>query len=114
MSVETLSPPKTAEHAKPALPTSIRPFLRRRAAAKYLTDRGLPTAFNTLQKLATTGGGPVFRKFGRWPLYREEDLDDWARTRLSEPMTSTPPAKKRPAPSRRQRSAAATPAEASP
>jgi hypothetical protein len=55
MSVET---PEIADVAGEAsLPPSRRPLMRRRAAAQYLTDRGLPTAFNTLQKLATIGGG---------------------------------------------------------
>jgi hypothetical protein len=89
MSVENPIASEVAEAAKPSLPPSRGRFLRRRAAAKYLTDLGLTTAFNTLQKLATTGGGPVFYKFGRWPLYREEDLDDYALARLSGPLAST-------------------------
>lgn len=71
-------------HASPA-----RQFMRRRDAAKYLTEHGFPVAANTLMKLASVGGGPVFRKFGRWPVYQPADLDDWARSRLSEPMRST-------------------------
>src|SRR3974390_466525 len=89
MSVKNPAAPDIAEAAEPSLPTSRRPLMRRRAAAEYLTDRGLPTAFNTLQKLATTGGGPVVHKFGRWPIYREEDLDSWALSRLSGPLAST-------------------------
>jgi hypothetical protein len=66
-----------------------RQYMRRREAAGYLTENGYPVAPNTLTKLASVGGGPVFRKFGRWPVYAPPDLDDWARTRLSAPMRST-------------------------
>ena len=41
-------------------------FLTRAEAAQYLTEqRGLPTAKTTLQKWVTTGGGPVYRRFGK-------------------------------------------------
>jgi hypothetical protein len=44
--------------------------LRRKDAARYLTDVwGIPTSPKTLAKLAVTGGGPLYRKAGRVPLY---------------------------------------------
>jgi hypothetical protein len=89
MSVENITAPKVASPAEPPPANSGRAFIRRREAAEYLASIGLPIAFNTLQKLATTGGGPVFRKFGRWPVYRREDLEAWARSRLSKPKAST-------------------------
>jgi hypothetical protein len=61
----------------------------RRAAAQFLTERGYRTAPATLARLACVGGGPAFRRFGRKPLYDEDDLLDWARSRLSAPMRST-------------------------
>ncbi len=64
-------------------------FLRRRAAAKYLKNRYGFTTEKTLSKLASTGGGPVFRKAGSVVLYDVRDLDDWAESRLSGPMRST-------------------------
>jgi hypothetical protein len=48
--------------------------LSRKEAAHFLTDLGYRTAPATLAKLACLGGGPVFRSFGRKPLYRAADL----------------------------------------
>jgi hypothetical protein len=65
-------------------------FLRRKDAAYYVrTNWGLPCAPQTLAKLAVVGGGPVFRKAGRYPLYSPEDLDSWAKGRIGHPRTST-------------------------
>jgi hypothetical protein len=59
-------------------------YLRRAQAASYLTDViGLPCATNTLNKLATIGGGPPFHKAGRIPLYKTDDLERWATARVS-------------------------------
>jgi hypothetical protein len=44
--------------------------VRRKEAARYLADVwGIPTSPKTLAKLALTGGGPSYRKAGRFPLY---------------------------------------------
>jgi hypothetical protein len=65
-------------------------MLRRKEAARYLTEkRGLPVAAQTLAKLAVIGGGPSFRKFGRFPVYRAADLDRWADMRLGPIQRST-------------------------
>jgi hypothetical protein len=65
-------------------------FLRRIAAAKYIQDRyGLRCSKQTLAKLATLGGGPIFRSAGRTPLYAPADLDEWALSRIGKPRTST-------------------------
>jgi hypothetical protein len=64
--------------------------LRRKAAAEYLEEKhGIVRAPSTLAKLAVVGGGPTFRRDGRIPLYRTDDLDDWAESRLSAPMRFT-------------------------
>jgi hypothetical protein len=55
--------------------------LRRREASQFLRDHGYPVAYTTLEKFASTGGGPPFTSFGRIPLYDEDDLLDWARSR---------------------------------
>jgi hypothetical protein len=52
-------------------------LLRRWEAARYLEARGIPISASTLAKKATNGGGPVFRKFDRFPLYSAADLDAW-------------------------------------
>jgi hypothetical protein len=72
--------------------TSRRPtvYHQRVSAAKYVREQhGQPCSPAWLAKLAVVGGGPPFRKAGRTPLYAEEDLDEWALSRLSAPMHST-------------------------
>ena len=64
-------------------------YLDRREAAKYLTDRGLKCSHNTLQKFATTGGGPKYSIFGNRALYTPHSLDAWAEARLTAPRYST-------------------------
>ena len=48
--------------------------LEQSEASKFLTDRGFRTSPTTLNKMRCVGGGPVFEKFGRRPLYTEEAL----------------------------------------
>lgn len=65
-------------------------YMRRKEAAEYLRKTwGVSVATATLMKMASVGGDPVFQRFGRWPVYTPEALDDWARARLSRPMRST-------------------------
>ncbi|MEH3109479.1 MAG: hypothetical protein PGN22_05165 [Agrobacterium cavarae] len=67
-----------------------RPRLRRAEVPAYLLEKhGIPIALNTLNKMATVGGGPVMRYAGRIPLYDVADLDQWAEKRLSGPVAST-------------------------
>jgi hypothetical protein len=60
-------------------------YLDRPGAAEYVTARGLRVSKNTLQKLVTTGGGPVYRRFGLRAVYRTADLDAWIESKLSAP-----------------------------
>ena len=64
-------------------------FLTHEETAKYLTDRGLPVSRNTLQKWATTGGEPVYRRFGNRAVYTESDLNAWIQQKLTVPRHST-------------------------
>ena len=65
-------------------------YFRRRDAATYVTSVwGVPCAARTLAKLAVIGGGPLFRKAGRTPLYTAHDLDTWAKDRIGAPQRST-------------------------
>jgi hypothetical protein len=65
-------------------------FLRRKQAAEYISRIwGIPTSPRTLAKLAVIGGGPPFRKAGRWPLYEPADLDAWVERRLGPKQNST-------------------------
>jgi hypothetical protein len=71
------------------LSPSILRHLSRTEAAEFLTANGYPVAKTTLQKYATVGGGPTYRKFGRRVVYQPEHLLSWAESRLSAPVAST-------------------------
>ena len=65
-------------------------FLRRKAAASYIREHwGYPCSPNTLAKLAVIGGGPIFRRAGRIPLYAVDDLDSYVEAKLGQPLRST-------------------------
>ncbi len=65
-------------------------YLRRADAAHYVREKwGQPCSAKWLAKLAVTGGGPIFRKAGRFPIYRPSELDEWAEARIGEPRRST-------------------------
>jgi hypothetical protein len=65
-------------------------FLRRKAASHYLEEAwGVTRTPSTLAKYAVIGGGPIFRRAGRVPLYLTDDLDEWVASKLSAPMRST-------------------------
>jgi hypothetical protein len=69
--------------------SNLPPRLRRSAAADYLwLKHGIRLSPLTLAKWACIGGGPTFEKSGRWPLYSPENLDAWARRRLSPPVST--------------------------
>ena len=53
------------------------PFLNTKQAATYL---GLKP--NTLEKMRVYGGGPIYRKHGRYVRYHERDVKDWSDMRI--------------------------------
>jgi hypothetical protein len=58
-------------------------YLSRSDAAKYISSRyGFSCSPQWLAKLAVSNSGPVFRKAGRAPVYRPDDLDTWASRRV--------------------------------
>jgi hypothetical protein len=64
--------------------------MRRADAARYIREtHGIPCAPATLAKYACLGGGPTFRKAGKFPIYARADLDAWADLRLSKPVHAT-------------------------
>ncbi len=72
--------------------TSLLPsrLLRRAEAAQYIHGKwGYPCSPRTLAKYAVIGGGPAFRKAGRYPLYHPDDLDCWVSNKLSDLVSST-------------------------
>jgi hypothetical protein len=57
--------------------------MRRADAARYIRETyAIPCVATTLAKYACVGGGPPFRKAGKFPIYSRADLDAWARQRL--------------------------------
>jgi len=65
-------------------------LLRRKAASEYLHEaHGWNCAHSTLAKYAVIGGGPAFRRIGRFPYYTPEHLDEWVASKLSGLMRST-------------------------
>jgi hypothetical protein len=65
-------------------------YLRRVDAARHVREAwGLPCSPRWLAKLAVTGGGPIYRKAGRTPIYSPADLDAWAEARIGAPRKST-------------------------
>jgi hypothetical protein len=64
-------------------------YLTRPEAADYLNKRGLKITKNTLQKMATTGGGPPYQLWGNITVYTPLGLDSWADAKLGAPRRST-------------------------
>jgi hypothetical protein len=50
---------------------------------------GFPCSRQWLAKLAVVGGGPLYRKAGRTPIYETPELDRWAEARIGPPQRST-------------------------
>jgi len=61
------------------VPGRLRPFLNTRQAGHYL---GLTPRH--LERLRRHGGGPVFRRHGRFVVYHIADLDAWSCVRRRE------------------------------
>jgi hypothetical protein len=71
-------------------PNHVANYLRRADAARYIREaHAIPCAPTTLAKYAVLGGGPAFRKAGKFPIYSRDDLDAWASQRLSALVRST-------------------------
>jgi hypothetical protein len=65
-------------------------YLRRSEAASYVeATYGFPCSRQWLAKLAVVGGGPVYRKAGRTPIYETTELNRWAETRIGPPQRCT-------------------------
>jgi hypothetical protein len=65
-------------------------YLKRCEAAAHVRNVwGIPCSPKYLAKLAVVGGGPIFRKANRTPLYAPLDLDVWAEKRIGPPISST-------------------------
>jgi hypothetical protein len=77
-------------HAMNDIAPARRRLPRRWEAADYVkTEWGIPLSPRTMAKQAVVGGGPKFRKAGRVPLYDAPDLDEWAKSKLTDLVAST-------------------------
>jgi hypothetical protein len=63
--------------------------LTRPATAEELTKAGFPISPATLATKATRGGGPPYQKFGPRVIYTWGPTLEWARSRLSAPVSNT-------------------------
>jgi hypothetical protein len=64
--------------------------MRRDAAARYLKETFGFGSVSLLAKGVVTGAGPIFFKRGPIVLYRQEDLDEYALSKISGPLRATP------------------------
>jgi hypothetical protein len=64
-------------------------FLPPRQASKILLEMLGFGAVSWLAKLRVLGGGPVYHKAGSRVVYTEDDLVEWARSKLGRPLHST-------------------------
>jgi hypothetical protein len=61
-------------------------YRRRTDAARYVRETwGMLCSQAWLAKLAVVGGGPIFRKAGRFPIYLDSDLDICPKPELAPP-----------------------------
>jgi hypothetical protein len=72
------------------LPITPETLLRRKQVAVALTAAGFPVASASLATMASRGGGPAFRRFGRTVLYRWGEALEWAESKLGPALHSTP------------------------
>lgn len=61
-------------------------LLSRCETAQALSARGFRVAETTLATKAVRGGGPPYRVFGKYALYRWSDALAWAEGRMTEPL----------------------------
>ncbi len=64
-------------------------MLTRDKGAAALSDLGYPVTKATLATLASRGGGPLYRRFGKRVLYRWSDLLGWAEARCGAVVRSS-------------------------
>lgn len=68
-------------------------YISRIEAAAFCKERGYPVSKATLGKLASTGGGPKYKKFGAGRnarvLYTKPDLLTWIQSKLTDPLPSS-------------------------
>jgi hypothetical protein len=68
---------------------TLGPLLSRKQAARYLTERGLETAPQTLGRKFCEGTGPLCSSLNRRAMYYRKHLDDWFNEQLAAPRRSS-------------------------
>lgn len=58
--------------------------------SNFLTGKGYKISATTLATMATRGGGPPFRKWGKTPIYLPIEALEWAEARVSAPCKRSP------------------------
>jgi hypothetical protein len=77
----------TAPNASSSVVGIVDQLLDRVEAAAFIrASVGVPIEPLDLERHAKARTGPVFRRWGRKPLYRRSDLIAWAADRLSAPI----------------------------
>lgn len=71
----------------PTIDTPTTAYMTRREVPAFLAKLGYPITHKYLGKLASVGGGPIYRMFGNRALYTPEDVLAWIETRTSAPVT---------------------------
>jgi hypothetical protein len=84
-------PPATQSPWTPKSFESIDPrtFLTRRQLPGPLKACGFDVPHDTLATMASRGGGPPFRKFGKSAVYQWADVVAWVRETMGEPARTT-------------------------
>jgi hypothetical protein len=68
---------------------ALGPLMSRKEAARYLTERGLAIAPQTLARKFCQGAGPLCASLGKRAMYYRKHLDDWFAEQLSAPRLSS-------------------------
>jgi hypothetical protein len=71
-----------------AFDEGLGPLLSRKEAARYLSERGLQTAPQTLARKFCEGTGPLCATLNRRAMYYRQHLDDWFAEQLAPPRRS--------------------------
>lgn len=71
------------------LQLASKPFINRNEGEALSVELGTPVKAGYLQKLASVGGGPPYRIFGRTALMVPAEFIEWLLSRLSSPRTNT-------------------------
>lgn len=80
--------PTYAEEVESPAPSSNTPLRREEACTYLMKQHNYPISSTYLGKFAVVGGGPAFRKIGRYPFYAPADLDEWVKGRTSRSVHS--------------------------